>query len=118
MVTRIMHCKKCGREVVRTFPTEERAKHCTYVHCDQCKADTYERGKRKTIERKSKRVYVGIINTDSINQACDNFFRKRDIKLEQPSPIPFMKEDTSKAVSYGESAARRYMNMKGKKHGN
>lgn len=108
MVTKIMPCKICGAEVVRTFPTEEKAKKCTYAHCDKCKADAYERNKYDAKKRK-KKGYVDVLKNNDINKACDRFFEKRNLAPDRQIDIVFIPNDTTQAVQYGEAAARRYM---------
>lgn len=115
----VLPCRDCGKPVEATFKSEYSAKRCHKKLCPACKAEHARSSAEKAKEKYKKTHYTErALSNDEINKACDNFFRKRDIKLEQPNPMPFMKEDTSRAVSYGESAARRYMNMKGKKDGN
>ena len=116
MVTKIMPCKICGAEVVRTFPTEQRAKHCTYVHCDECKAKNSEKYASNAKEKNRKGKFVGRLKNDEINDACDRFFQKRNINADKQLDIIFIPNDTTQAVQYGEAAARRY--MKGVKDGN
>ena len=116
MVTKVMQCKVCGREVVRTFPTEERAKHCTYAHCDECKRRNYENGLRKGREKNRKTRFVGHLKNDDVNKACDRFLEKRGIHPDKQIDIVFLPEDHTQAVQYGEVAAKRY--MKGVKNGN
>ena len=116
MVTKVLQCKQCGREVVRIFETEQHAKHCTYAHCEKCKQENYEKSLRDSREKNRKKVYVGNLKNDEVNEACDRFFEKRGVHLDKQIDIVFLPEDHTKAVEYGEAAAKRY--MKGVKDGN
>lgn len=115
MVTKIMPCKICGDLVTRTFKSEHHARHCTYMHCDKCKQDNYEKHLRNSREKHRKSVYAQIVNNGEINEACDRFLEKRGVHLDKQIDIVFLPEDHTKAVQYGELAAKRY--MKGVKHG-
>ena len=52
MITRVFNCKICGAEVVREFPTEQKAKFCHYADCDSCKAKNYELNKQRSSEKR------------------------------------------------------------------
>ena len=116
MVTKTIPCKMCGRLVTRTFETERHARHCTYAHCDECKRKNYENQLRKGRVKTKKSRFVGHLKNDEINEACDRFLEKRGIHFDKQIDIVFLPEDHTKAVAYGESAAKRY--MKGVRDGN
>ena len=109
MITKTIPCKVCGRLVTRTFQTERHARHCTYAHCDQCKQENYENQKKRAREKNRKSRFAPRLKNDDVTAACDRFFQKRGITPNKQIDIVFIPEDTSKAVAYGEAAAKRYM---------
>ena len=121
MITVIMNCKKCGRPIEVQFESEERAKKCTNKRCDKCKQETVRLAKERSKEERRARSYVAEdIDNKKVNQACDNFFRKRGIKNEGMDKGVLSESAKelrrASAEQYGEQAARRY--MRGAKDGN
>lgn len=110
MIRKEVHCPDCGVVVVAEFKLQHSADRCYKKLCEKCKA---EHARLSSARRKAKyrqRHYVDRnLKSDDINVACDRFFKKRNMKIEEIRPMPQMKEDNSKAVAYGESAAKRYM---------
>lgn len=121
MITVILNCKKCGRPIEVQFESEERAKKCTNKRCDEGKSESVRLAKERSKEQRRAKSYVTEdIDNKKINQACDNFFRKRGIKTEGMDKGVLSESAKelrrASAEQYGEQAARRY--MKGAKDGN
>ena len=121
MITVILNCKKCGRPIEVQFESEERAKKCTNKRCDECKSESVRLTKERGKEQRRAGSYVAEdIDNKKVNQACDNFFRKRGIKNEGMDK-GILSESAKElrrtsVMQYGDQAAKRY--MRGAKDGN
>lgn len=116
MIRKEVNCPDCGAVVVAEFKTQYGADHCYKRLCKKCVAKHQLESNRRSKQKYRQTHYTErSLANDQINKACNRFFEKRHMKIEEIRPMPIMHEDTSKAVSYGEMAAKRY--MRGKKDG-
>lgn len=109
MVTKVMHCYTCGKEMVLEFDTELHAMRCTRKLCDKCKKECKKLSNERNRAKRNKHYVIDDLHNDQINKACDRFFRKRGLSPDRFVIVLTPEDDVTQAVQYGESAAKRYM---------
>lgn len=122
-------CEECGKEFTIQYADEHAYKCGRERHyCPKCVRVRYIRKRRMLVEeRKKHHKKESNVKPDGryldelkkINKACDSVLERRKARqgfARLEFSVLAQKEDTRKAVEYGESAAKRY--MKGVKDGN